>query len=146
MTVMSKRLPSLITVSEGSATAYINHFSVCSIHPFVSVLSSSPTSFLPFIFSSHFITLQLQLICSSKLGPSTSLSLRLGRARVSWVRRRGGQNEKRKNWEQAKPSLYSHLYGNSQHNTFYFYFYPSTVSDIEQLGAFHFLVNKCDIF
>lgn len=143
---MSKRLPSLITVSEGSATAYINHSLCAQFTPLCPFFLPLLHRFFLSFFLSHFITLQLQLICSSKLGPSTSLSLRLGRARVSWVRRRGGQNEKRENWEQAKPSLYSHLYCNSQHNTFYFYFYPSTVSDIEQLGALHFLVNKCDIF
>lgn len=54
---------------------------------------SSNVCFL--FYSVHFTTLQLLLICSGKLGPSTSLSLWLGKARVSWVRQRGQKNRKK---------------------------------------------------
>lgn len=55
-----------------------------------------------FFFHNLFITLQLQLICNGKLGPSTSLSLCLGRARVSWVRGQKEEEERKKQRESWK--------------------------------------------
>ena len=88
------------------------------VSPFTSIISPAARftpfclSFLPlflrflsifFFFSqSFFITLQLQLICSGKLGPSTSLSLCLGRARVSRVRRQGAQTGGGREREQGR--------------------------------------------
>ena len=102
----STRLPSLITVGEPECHHSHQSFlrllgSPLFVCPFF--LSSSVFFQIFFFFSqSFFITLQLQLICSGKLGPSTSLSLCLGRARVSRVRRQGAQTGGGREREQGR--------------------------------------------
>lgn len=81
------RLTSIISPAAQSAT-------LC---PFSLPLLSFSFFFL--LSPDLFITLQLQLICSGKLGPSTSLSVRLGRARVSWVRGQKEEEERKRQRE-----------------------------------------------
>lgn len=83
------------------ATARINHFSGSCLHLFVSVLSPPLPSSVPLFFF-LFITLQLQLIGSGKLGPSTSLSPWLGRTRVSWVTRQREQEVRKRETEEER--------------------------------------------
>lgn len=93
---MSKRLPRLITVSEPEC--HSSHQSFLQLLSSPHCVCSLFLCFLfPFFFSPDlFITLQLQLICSGKLGPSTSLSVCLGRARVSWVRGQKEEEERKR--------------------------------------------------
>lgn len=93
-TVTSKTLPLVITVGEPECHNSHQSF-LWLLNSFLCVhslrLSSSTFCVFYFFFKTNlFIILQLQLIYSGKLGPSTFLSLCLGSARVSWVR---GQKE-----------------------------------------------------
>lgn len=92
-TVTSKRLPPVITVGQPGVSQLTSIISLAA--PFIPLCPFSHTPFIRslclLLFKTNlFITLQLRLIYSGKLGPSTFLSLCLGSARVSWVR---GQKE-----------------------------------------------------